>query len=84
MGRCSGAGCNMLRPWLQILPVFIYKRLARRLCADTHVNGRSAVMPSEDLIVLNPPKPRIACFCGGDGPLGCCGSSEQNPSPRKP
>lgn len=72
----------MLRPWLQILPVFIYKRIARWQCAETHVNGRLAVMPSEDLIVLNPKKPPLACFCGGKGPLGCCcGSSRQRSRP---
>lgn len=46
----------MLRNWLQILPVFAYKWLARRYCASTNVHGLSWSCPAPDVLIMTSSK----------------------------
>ena len=41
----------MMHPWLQILPVFIYKRLALRLCCLTTVQKTQFAQAAPDILI---------------------------------
>lgn len=40
----------MLRPWLQVLPVFIYKWIAKMNCSVTFISASNYVQPAEDIL----------------------------------
>lgn len=43
----------MLAKWLQILPVFVYKRIAKKYCMTTNVSGKLIVyQASKDILIV--------------------------------
>lgn len=41
----------MLAKWLQILPVFVYKRIAKKYCEKVSVGGVTVVTASKDVLI---------------------------------